>query len=372
MSSGAAPLFKKKSAGKRDVRQRAVGEAAESASIREEANAVMRQSSGYSDASEADVPSSSVVLKKRKIGAGNPLRQGTFSSRRARSGNDDVDDGDDGEDDLAGLSGLGESDSLQRQTLDARQDATRTSDWYDGGSSSGAKRSRDDDGKASPTNADGMYKGTAAYSKFTVTRDDGMSSKVRNATKGPIKGSSNVRTVTMVDYQPDVCKDYKETGYCGFGDTCKFLHDRSDYLAGWQLDSLSNGGKRREALLDNEEEDEEEDDIPFACLICRMPFTDPVVTKCGHFFCSSCAIKRFAKTSKCFACGKQTQGIFNSAQKILDRMEKIRTLKQEEREEHRWDRDEDTHAHTQQTSGALLDGVEVGDGSAEEGGGDGY
>lgn len=39
---------------------------------------------------------------------------------------------------------------------------------------------------------------------------------------GPIKGGpNNIKTITVVDYQPDVCKDYKETGYCGFGDTCK-------------------------------------------------------------------------------------------------------------------------------------------------------
>jgi hypothetical protein len=25
------------------------------------------------------------------------------------------------------------------------------------------------------------------------------------------------------------CKDYKETGRCGYGDSCKFMHDRGDY-----------------------------------------------------------------------------------------------------------------------------------------------
>lgn len=27
-----------------------------------------------------------------------------------------------------------------------------------------------------------------------------------------------------------------DLGYCGFGDSCKFLHDRSDYKHGWQIE----------------------------------------------------------------------------------------------------------------------------------------
>jgi hypothetical protein len=34
---------------------------------------------------------------------------------------------------------------------------------------------------------------------------------------GPRTGTSNIRITQRFDYQPDVCKDYKETGYCGFG-----------------------------------------------------------------------------------------------------------------------------------------------------------
>ena len=140
-----------------------------------------------------------------------------------------------------------------------------------------------------------------------------------------------------MDYQPDICKDYKETGYCGFGDTCKFLHDRSDYLAGWQLDVLPNSSARggRENVLSDPESDagEEEEEIPFACLICRQPFTDPVVTRCGHYFCSACAIKRFAKNSKCFACGKQTGGLFNGATKVLHKMEAAKRRKAEAKAE---------------------------------------
>jgi hypothetical protein len=36
---------------------------------------------------------------------------------------------------------------------------------------------------------------------------------------GPQRGSNNVRTTIRFDYQPDICKDYKETGYCGYGGT---------------------------------------------------------------------------------------------------------------------------------------------------------
>lgn len=34
-------------------------------------------------------------------------------------------------------------------------------------------------------------------------------------------------------------QDYKETGYCGYGDACKFIHDRGDYKSGWELERVS-------------------------------------------------------------------------------------------------------------------------------------
>ncbi|KAK9480787.1 hypothetical protein V1514DRAFT_324459 [Lipomyces japonicus] len=77
---------------------------------------------------------------------------------------------------------------------------------------------------------DGVYTGTANYKKFTQQRE-GVKKKI-----GPLKASSSIRSSTVVDYQPDVCKDYKLTGFCGYGDSCKFLHMRENYKAGWQLD----------------------------------------------------------------------------------------------------------------------------------------
>lgn len=47
---------------------------------------------------------------------------------------------------------------------------------------------------------------------------------------GPMRAPTNLRSTVRWDYQPDICKDYKETGFCGFGDSCKFLHDRSGVM----------------------------------------------------------------------------------------------------------------------------------------------
>lgn len=40
--------------------------------------------------------------------------------------------------------------------------------------------------------------------------------------------STNVKQNFIMDYQKDVCKDFLKNGYCGFGDTCKFLHYREE------------------------------------------------------------------------------------------------------------------------------------------------
>ena len=53
---------------------------------------------------------------------------------------------------------------------------------------------------------------------------------------GPLRATTTIRTTARFDYQPDICKDYKETGFCGFGDTCIYLHDRGDTKSGWQME----------------------------------------------------------------------------------------------------------------------------------------
>ena len=42
-----------------------------------------------------------------------------------------------------------------------------------------------------------------------------------------------IKSSIRVDYKPGICKDFRDTGFCGFGDNCQFLHDRSDLYMGW-------------------------------------------------------------------------------------------------------------------------------------------
>lgn len=153
---------------------------------------------------------------------------------------------------------------------------------------------------------------------------------------GPVRAPAHLRASVRVDYQPDVCKDYKETGYCGFGDACKFLHDRSDYKAGWQLDrdwSTRQENRRRglfnatlhddDPSRDNGNVDSahlDDDGLPFACFICRDDFRSPVMTLCGHYFCEDCALSRMEKEGTCAVCRKQMRGTFNAAPKLVAKL----------------------------------------------------
>jgi len=124
-----------------------------------------------------------------------------------------------------------------------------------------------------------VYRGMNAYKDYVEHREvlDKKSTSV-----GPMRAPTNLRVTTFFDYKPDICKDYKETGYCGFGDTCKFMHDRGDYKAGWQIEKEWEEEQKRKKMAlacGEEEEEEEEEDFPFACLICRESFVNPVSTR---------------------------------------------------------------------------------------------
>lgn len=160
-------------------------------------------------------------------------------------------------------------------------------------------------GQGSSTNDEKLYKGIHGYTDYKAgfRREHTVSGEKAGGAHGPLRASAHIRVSARFDYQPDICKDYKETGYCGYGDACKFMHDRGDYKSGWQIerewDEAEKLRKRNLALgvisggegTADKSDEEEDESLPFACFICRQPFVAPVVTKCKHYFCEHCALK---------------------------------------------------------------------------------
>lgn len=223
-------------------------------------------------------------------------------------------------------------------------DATKQSNWYDEDSKDAfSAKNLLGSTRSNPSAPDGTYKGLANQTSFITKNPD-----APQRTVGPMKAPTNIRTITVTDYSPDVCKDYKKTGFCGFGDNCKFLHAREDFKQGWQLDKeweISTKGKQhlggtvvasanrdKAADVDDEEEYAMLEKIPFACIICKESYKEPVVTKCGHYFCEACALKRYRKDPTCAACSAGTNGVFNSAKRLKKLLEKKREKKAQRRQ----------------------------------------
>ncbi|KAM9991675.1 hypothetical protein ACTFIZ_005070 [Dictyostelium cf. discoideum] len=181
-------------------------------------------------------------------------------------------------------------------------------------------------------NDDGIYRGMKSYSTFVEKKSD-LTYKGGGVKAGPMKTSTTFKLSNRIDHQPDVCKDYKQTGQCTFGDACKFLHDRSDYKSGWQIDKEYEEEQKQKRLNningiknnnDNDDNNNNEQQFPFACFICKKQYTDPVQTKCKHFFCEDCALTHNRKNKKCALCGEPTLGTFiTPPKKILDQLMEI-------------------------------------------------
>ncbi|CAC5373945.1 RNF113A [Mytilus coruscus] len=175
---------------------------------------------------------------------------------------------------------------------------------------------------------DKIYRGINNYAKYIEKKDTAQgNASSGHVRKGPIRAPAHLRATVRWDYQPDICKDYKETGFCGFGDSCKFLHDRSDYKHGWQLEREMDEGRYGARDATNYEISSDEEDLPFKCFICREFFTNPIKTKCQHYFCEKCALSHYKKSKRCFVCNEQTNGVFNPAKELLSKIEKIKAKK---------------------------------------------
>ena len=202
---------------------------------------------------------------------------------------------------------------------------------------------------------DKVYRGTNAYTDYRAgfRKEQTIANEKGGGAHGPARASANVRMTYVMDYKPDICKDYKETGYCGYGDACKFVHDRGDYKQGWQLDkdwerklqeqkekqaalekmekALNSDGEEVDLNPDDDEEDDKtfDGEIPGECQMCSKSWLDvrnPIVTKCKHYFCETCALRNdTAKKEKtCFTCEMPTGGTFNCAKDILKRVKDMK------------------------------------------------
>ncbi|CAB3387655.1 Hypothetical predicted protein [Cloeon dipterum] len=281
-------------------------------------------SSGDSDSGDE----SQVVRKEKKRRLGNPLIQSSNSAKQpAKKAKCDSSSSSSEEEEAENKVGVsyksrgaalndGPKDQGATATLETETDFSRDAQAI-------YERSLAVNKELKGKEDDKVYRGMANYAQYYEKKDTAQGNAASGSVrKGPIRAPTNLRATVRWDYQPDICKDYKETGYCGFGDSCKFLHDRSDYKFGWQLEREAADGSygaddddpsKYEIHSDNE-------DLPFKCWICRDSFKNPVMSKCKHYFCEKCALENYKKTSKCAVCNAQTNGVFKPAKEIIERM----------------------------------------------------
>jgi RING finger protein 113A len=180
--------------------------------------------------------------------------------------------------------------------------------------------------KAAGPLGDGVYRGVAGFTKFV---EDGDKNRPKQARRGPSTGSAYAKVSCVFDYAMPICKDWKTSGTCGYGDNCIYLHDRTDYKNGWELerdyDAALTAGKDPNAGADDDKGEfyigSDDDDgngdgaDGAACGICKKALVEPVETVCKHRFCGKCAKKRVVKGKMdCATCGTVINGLFTRYQ----------------------------------------------------------
>jgi RING finger protein 113A len=89
-------------------------------------------------------------------------------------------------------------------TIKSSNDATKQSNWYDENATDAlSSKNLLGSTRAAPEAADGTYKGLANATKFIQKNPD-----APNKVVGPVKAPTNLRTITVTDFAPDVCKEY--------------------------------------------------------------------------------------------------------------------------------------------------------------------
>ncbi|KAK7247966.1 snoRNA splicing protein [Aureococcus anophagefferens] len=168
-------------------------------------------------AASADEPAhATIVAKERK------------QTRGAHFGTRGDDDGDSDDDDR--MQGAADFDTDKDQ--DARALLRRKFELQEAGATN---------------DETGLYQGQAGYKSYVKLNEAQIGANKYTGTKGTIRAPSFVRNTCRFDYQPDVCKDYKDTGFCGSGDFVQVhARDAGDYKTGWQLEAEYQRQKERD------------------------------------------------------------------------------------------------------------------------------
>lgn len=295
--------------------------------------------SGNKDDNEEDDESGSAVIRddignssrKRVNKFSNGIGNGGFSSKKNNNGNENKKN--ENSQHLGALLAV-ESEGNKKHVYGGSATATNDVDTeadHDARAIAERNLALQKDGGGITEDGTVIYRGQAGYKNYIAKDESSIGNNKNTGTQGPIRAPAFFRATCRFDYQPDICKDYKDTGYCGFGDSCKFMHDRGNYKSGYQMekewDEKQAERKRMIAMGIDPDEDKKDDDdefvvktgpeLPFACFICRGPFKDPIQTICQHYFCQNCAVKQFrSEGPNCPICTKNTGGIFNGARKL--------------------------------------------------------
>ena len=127
--------------------------------------------------------------------------------------------------------------------------------------------------------------------------------QAESATIKPMSMQQKPKYNVRFDYSAGLCKDYLETGYCGFGDSCIFLHDRGDYKMGWELDADFERQQNKQPDDTSYEVPQEVDESLAECTVCKKPHEKPrMLPECGHRFCSACIVNALKSKLKCPLC----------------------------------------------------------------------
>lgn len=180
--------------------------------------------------------------------------------------------------------------------------------------------------------------GPAGHSAKTSQSDslESASGERQKRARKPVIGNQE-KAPEFQDTRPMICKEFSEKGVCRYGLSCIFVHDRTTYYEKWKEKVREQKRSAKLAAF-------HANLISEHCSICRDSYTEPVVTQCEHYFCSSCIIEHYengenhgtgevgnadgrAEGQICPVCSEPLHGIFNLAYDLQDKLTEQR-LKQ--------------------------------------------